>query len=412
MPNASNCATCACGSSSTVNCAANAAAAVYAANKIKVYMFKEERSTPELSYAIRHLNAVSGDMFSASHNLPTDNGKKVYDQYGGQLIPPHDQDLVDEVTQKVSTIHSMDLETAEEKGLLVTLGSEVDDAYHTAVAHLQLSDARGVNILYSPLHGTGLTSVYPVLKAMGNAYATCFAKNPKADTLCSTLNTCAMTGTLTEDMVRNWVCKVATSSDFPSASAYDKAKELGTDLVRIMSYRKEMILFGGNGAEQWVVTGGAWDKLMRMLEPPVRLAEEEGVTLVVETGNNAMITTGVLGRKMIDDIGSNNLKLLWDPANSLYANEPTYPDGWEHLKGGYLGHLHIKDVRGDIPSATVNMCPLGTGDMAPYLEPLAQALKDDGYQGGISLENVYRPEGGTFEDGFHASLAEFKRIFG
>ena len=54
------------------------------------------RSTPELSFAIRHLNAVSGCMFSASHNLPTDNGKKVYDQYGGQLIPPHDQELVDE----------------------------------------------------------------------------------------------------------------------------------------------------------------------------------------------------------------------------------------------------------------------------------------------------------------------------
>jgi len=67
---------------------ATAAAAVYAANEIKVYLFQNPRSTPELSYAIRHLNAVSGDMFSASHNLPTDNGKKVYDQYGGQLIPP------------------------------------------------------------------------------------------------------------------------------------------------------------------------------------------------------------------------------------------------------------------------------------------------------------------------------------
>ena len=55
---------------------AKAAAAVYAANDIKVYMFETVRSTPELSFAIRHLNAISGDMFSASHNLPTDNGKK------------------------------------------------------------------------------------------------------------------------------------------------------------------------------------------------------------------------------------------------------------------------------------------------------------------------------------------------
>ena len=146
---------------------AEAAARVYAANGIRVFMFDSTRSTPELSFAIRHLKAVSGCMFSASHNLPTDNGKKVYDQYGGQLIPPHDQDLVDEVTGNVSAIQTLDLETAAEQGLLVMIGQEVDAAYHGAVADLQLSEARGVKILYSPLHGTGLTSVYPVLKSMG-----------------------------------------------------------------------------------------------------------------------------------------------------------------------------------------------------------------------------------------------------
>jgi phosphoglucomutase len=108
---------------------AEAAARVYAANGIKVYLFDSTRSTPELSFAIRHLGAVSGCMFSASHNLPTDNGKKVYDQYGGQLIPPHDQDLVDEVTRNVSVIRTLDLEAAGEQGLLVKIGHEVDDAY-------------------------------------------------------------------------------------------------------------------------------------------------------------------------------------------------------------------------------------------------------------------------------------------
>ena len=146
---------------------AEAAAQVYTANGIKVYLFDSTRSTPELSFAIRHLNTVSGCMFSASHNLPTDNGKKVYDQYGGQLIPPHDQDLVDEVTGHVSAIQTMDLDAAGQNGLLALIGSEVDEAYHAAVAALQLSDVRGVKILYSPLHGTGVTSVYPVLKDMG-----------------------------------------------------------------------------------------------------------------------------------------------------------------------------------------------------------------------------------------------------
>ncbi len=144
-----------------------AAAKVYAANGIKVFTFDGVRSTPELSFAIRHLQAVSGDMFSASHNLPTDNGKKVYDQHGGQLIPPYDQILVDEVTKKVAEIKAIELDQAHERGLIEYVGASVDQAYHEAVRQVSLSQERGIKILYSPLHGTGLTSVYPVLKNLG-----------------------------------------------------------------------------------------------------------------------------------------------------------------------------------------------------------------------------------------------------
>jgi phosphoglucomutase len=143
-----------------------AAAEVYTANNIKVYMFDGVRSTPELSFAIRYLKAVSGDMFSASHNLPTDNGKKVYDEFGGQLIPPHDQDLVNEVTKNVQEIKKLNFNEAENKGLVEYAGKEVDEAYHNAVCAISLSQDRDVKILYSPLHGTGLTTVYPVLKKL------------------------------------------------------------------------------------------------------------------------------------------------------------------------------------------------------------------------------------------------------
>ncbi len=143
-----------------------AAAEVYTANNIKVYMFDGVRSTPELSFAIRYLKAVSGDMFSASHNLPTDNGKKVYDEFGGQLIPPHDQDLVNEVTKNVQEIKKLNYNEAENKGLVEYAGKEVDEAYHNAVCALSLAQDRDVKILYSPLHGTGLTTVYPVLKKL------------------------------------------------------------------------------------------------------------------------------------------------------------------------------------------------------------------------------------------------------
>ena len=84
-----------------------AAAEVYAANGIHVYLFDGVRSTPQLSFTIRHLDCISGDMFSASHNLPTDNGKKVYDRFGGQLIPPEDQTLVDEVSDHVTQIRTL-----------------------------------------------------------------------------------------------------------------------------------------------------------------------------------------------------------------------------------------------------------------------------------------------------------------
>ncbi len=146
---------------------AEAAAVVYAANGIQVYLYEDVRSTPQLSFTIRHLKAVSGDMFSASHNLPTDNGKKVYDQYGGQLIPPHDQILVDEVTQQVTAIKTMDFDAACDQGLVHMIGADLDQAYQDTVTVLSLSDARDIKIVYAPLHGTGLTSVYPILNKLG-----------------------------------------------------------------------------------------------------------------------------------------------------------------------------------------------------------------------------------------------------
>ena len=191
----------------------------------------------------------------------------------------------------------------------------------------------------------------------------------------------------------------------------DLAKTLGTNIVRIMGCKKEMILFGYNGAEDWIVTAGAWDKLVKLMAVPVQIAEEEGITLVVETGNNAMITSGFLARKLIDELGSSHLKLLWDIPNTMYCTDVPFPDAYNEIRD-YIGHIHIKDAKADIARATVGFYPLGEGDVAPYLEPIANALKRDGYAGAISYESVYRPEGGTFEDGFRASVAKFVEIFG
>lgn len=143
------------------------AAEVYAANNIKILIFDGIRTTPELSFAIRHLGAVGGVMFSASHNPPDHNGKKVYDEFGGQLIPPDDEELVVEVTQKVRLIKRMPYEEAVKKGLVEVIKTDLDDAYIKAAASVSLSEARDVKIAYSPLHGCGLTSIPKALRYLG-----------------------------------------------------------------------------------------------------------------------------------------------------------------------------------------------------------------------------------------------------
>ncbi len=191
----------------------------------------------------------------------------------------------------------------------------------------------------------------------------------------------------------------------------DMAQALGCPRVRIMSFKKEMILFGSHGAEAWNVARGAWDKARALISGAAHIAEDRGITLVVETGNNAITNSAWLARKLIDQVGSDRLKLLWDPANALYSTEAPMPDGYQALRGGYLDHVHLKDVVVDIARATVTCRPLGTGDMQPFLADIASALKADRYAGSISLESVYRPPGGSFEDGFRASAPAFKSLF-
>jgi len=188
------------------------------------------------------------------------------------------------------------------------------------------------------------------------------------------------------------------------------AQQFNAPLVRIMSFRKEMVLFGEDGAEKWNVSVGAWEKLVELMGPVVELAEKENIMLVVETGNNAMITSCFLGCKLIDDLGTEHLKILWDPANALYCGENPM-DTFNSMSEGYLGHIHMKDVNVAIHQASIKCVALGKGQMAPYLPQIADKIKQMNYKGAISLESVYRPKNGSFEDGFHSSITLFKELF-
>ena len=89
-----------------------------------------------------------------------------------------------------------------------------------------------------------------------------------------------------------------------------------------------------------------------------------------------------------------------------------YPDGYDEVRDGYLGHIHIKDVIVDTPRATLEVREMGTGQLADQFAPLADALRTDGYDGVISFESVYHPGNGDFEAGFRASIGLFKTLFG
>ncbi len=147
---------------------ADVTAHVLTGNGILTYLFKDFRSTPELSFAVRTLRTMAGVVISASHNPPSDNGFKVYWEDGGQIVAPHDQAIIQEVNA-VTTLRMMTLNEAQRAGLLRYIGEEIDIPYVQAVAGLSLLPHRHVNIVYSPLHGAGQTSVLPALRAAGFA---------------------------------------------------------------------------------------------------------------------------------------------------------------------------------------------------------------------------------------------------
>lgn len=144
-------------------------AEVFSANDIYVYLFPELRPTPELSFAIRHLGCQSGVMVTASHNPKEYNGYKAYWEDGSQLVPPHDKNVIAEV-QKIVSVEEVKFQGKQEN--IEILGDEIDKAYLERVKSLSLSpeairNHSDLNIVFTPLHGTGSTMVPAALEEYG-----------------------------------------------------------------------------------------------------------------------------------------------------------------------------------------------------------------------------------------------------
>jgi phosphoglucomutase len=141
-------------------------AQVCAAAGFKTYIFDGFRATPELSFAVRHLGAAIGIVISASHNPPADNGFKAYWSDGGQLVAPHDKNVVAKGAE-ITEIKDVDFDQAVADGTIIIIGEDVDKAYIAAATAQAEGEARDVKIVYSPLHGAGQRNTLPLLQSAG-----------------------------------------------------------------------------------------------------------------------------------------------------------------------------------------------------------------------------------------------------
>lgn len=148
---------------------AEISADIFSANGIKVYLYEDLRPTPEISYAIRKLGCQSGIMITASHNPKEYNGYKAYWNDGAQVLGPHDKNIIAEVN-RISSVD--DIRFKGNNKLIEIIGKDMDKAFINEVRKLVLSPEaierqHDIKMVYTPIHGTGITLVPDALKAIG-----------------------------------------------------------------------------------------------------------------------------------------------------------------------------------------------------------------------------------------------------
>lgn len=148
---------------------AETSAKIFTANNINVYLFEDLRPTPELSFAIRHFGCKSGVVITASHNPKEYNGYKVYWDDGGQIITPHDKNIIAEV-QKIKTIDEVQFDGPTT--MIQIIGEEFDEIYLEKLKSISLNPEiirkhNNLKIVYTPIHGAGVKLAPEILKRIG-----------------------------------------------------------------------------------------------------------------------------------------------------------------------------------------------------------------------------------------------------
>jgi phosphoglucomutase/phosphomannomutase len=142
-------------------------AGIMVANGFQVFFLDDYRATPQLSYLVRQKQCHCGIMVTASHNPPSDNAVKVYWSTGGQILPPHDSAIIQEVMENVEQIEVTDFQSALAAEQITICTEEIDQGFEDTLASLSQTGARDLKLVYSPLHGVGGNVIPRVLARVG-----------------------------------------------------------------------------------------------------------------------------------------------------------------------------------------------------------------------------------------------------
>lgn len=335
---------------------AETTANVFAANGIKVFLFEALRPTPELSFSIRHLGCHAGVVCTASHNPKEYNGYKAYWNDGGQLVPPHDKNVIKEV----EAITSVD-EVLWEGGAnnITLMGAEMDQAYLQMVKGLSvypdvIAAQQDLKIVYTPIHGTGITLVPDVLKAFGFTNVTVVEEQAVPD------------GNFPTVIYPNPEESETMSMGLQKAKAMDADILLGTDPdadrvgIGVKNHKGEWVLMNGN---QTAVLAFAY-----MIEA----RKTKGIAQ-----SNDMVISTIVTTQMINEVAKQNQVACYNVLTGFKwiaelikekEGKENYVIGGEESFGLMIGDK-IRDK--DAVSAVALMC-----EMAAYEKAKGRTLFD------------------------------------
>lgn len=337
------------------------AARVLAANGIRTYLYKDLRSTPELSFAIRQLNCISGIVVTASHNPPEYNGFKVYWEDGAQIATARAEAII----QSISSIASFgDIEIYNEKdleneGLIVYLGEEIDRAYIDAVKKQSLRSGemnKDFKIVFTPLHGTGNIPVRRILKEIGFKKVFVVAEQEKPDSEFPTVKypnpeeeeAFELALKLAKEKEANLI--IGTDPDCDRVGALERDGE--------GQYR----FFNGNQIGVLLV-----NYILSSLKEKNRLPENGVIIKTIVTSEMGPAIAKKYGLDTINTL--TGFKYIGEKIKEFEeTGEKTFLIGYEESYG-YLAGTHARDK--DAVVASMLIC-----EMAAYYDSIGKSLKD------------------------------------